>query len=93
MPLQVLAETGTADEVHLSHAEFFLELAETAKPHLKLTESGKWLRRLENEHDNIRAALRWTLNNEPEIAARLAAAIRHLWTIHGHLHEGRSWSA
>ena len=89
----VLAETGTADEVHLSHAEFFLELAETAKPHLKLTESGKWLRRLENEHDNIRAALRWTLNNAPEIAARLAAAIRHLWTIHGHLHEGRSWSA
>ena len=89
----VLAETGTASDVQHSHARFFVELAETAKPHLKLTESGKWLRRLENEHDNIRAALRWTLNNEPQVAARLAAAIRHLWTIHGHLHEGRSWSA
>jgi non-specific serine/threonine protein kinase len=89
----VLADTGTADEVNLCHAEFFLELAETASPHLKSSDSPKWLRRLENEHDNIRAALRWTLNNAPEIAARLAAAIRHLWTTHGHLHEGRSWSA
>jgi len=89
----VLTTTENARPVHLSHAEFFFELAETASPHLKSTDSPKWLRRLEDEHDNLRAALKWSLENVPELAARLAAAIRSLWTTHGHLHEGRSWSA
>jgi tetratricopeptide (TPR) repeat protein len=88
-----LTETEHARSVHLSHAEFFLELAETASPHLKSSGAPIWLRRLEDEHDNLRAALKWSLENVPEVTARLAAAIRHLWTTHGHLHEGRSWSA
>lgn len=87
------SETEIANDMRLSHAEYFLELAETASPFLKGPDSREWLPRLEDEHDNIRGALKWAIESVPEIAARLAAAIRHLWTIHGHLHEGRRWSA
>lgn len=89
----VFAETDVANATRKSHAEYFLELAEAASPHLKGPDSEKWLPRLEDEHDNIRAALKWSLENMPANAARLAAAIRHLWSIHGHLHEGRRLSA
>ena len=39
----------------------FLALAETAAPHLDGPEQRGWLARLAQEHDNLHAALRWTL--------------------------------
>ena len=88
-----LSETDHSPTMQRCHSEYFLELAETAEPHLKGADSAVWLRRLETDHENIRAALRWSIDNAPDIAARIAAAIRNLWTIHGRLHEGSRWSA
>ena len=73
------------------HAAYFLALGEEAEPHLRGSESVKWLDRLEEEHDNLRAALRWTLENDTKTAARLAAAIRLFWFLHSHLTEGHGW--
>ncbi len=74
-----------------SHAEYFLTLGEAAEPHLRGEQAVKWLNRLEDEHDNLRDALRWSLDNDAALAARLAAAIRFFWAFHGHVTEGRKW--
>ena len=50
------------------------------------------LDRLEIEHDNVRAALRWSLDHEEsQTAIRLCAALWWFWYIRGHLTEGRRW--
>jgi tetratricopeptide (TPR) repeat protein len=58
---------------------------------LQRAESIEWLDRLEEEHDNLRAVLNWSLENDPETAARLAAVLRFFWIFHTHLSEGRGW--
>jgi DNA-binding CsgD family transcriptional regulator/tetratricopeptide (TPR) repeat protein len=50
---------------------------------------------LDREHDNLRAALRWLLNQdspvEQEAALRLAAALGYFWYLRGYHTEGRRW--
>jgi non-specific serine/threonine protein kinase len=51
-----------------------------------------WLERVEREHDNVRAALRWSLESgKLEMAARLGGALGAFWLIRGHLREGTTW--
>ena len=87
-----LERDDDANDIRLRHAMFFLSLAERAEPHLQTRDSAIWLRRLEEEYDNLRAVLRWSVEKAPQIAARLAAAIRHFWHIRGHLSEGLAWA-
>ncbi len=75
------------------HADFFLTLVEEAEPHLTASEQSVWLARLEQDHDNLRAALAWALANHREIALRLAAALGRFWYMRGYLTEGRAWLA
>jgi non-specific serine/threonine protein kinase len=87
----VLETDDNEDEVRRRHAEFYLQLAESAEPHLQSRESARWIGRLEQEHDNLQAALHWAVKEAPDIASRLAAAIRQFWIIRGHLSEGILW--
>jgi len=89
--LESLEASGGAEATCRSHASYFLALGEEAELHLKGSESVKWLNRLEDDHDNLRAALRWSLVNDAEIVVRLAVAIRLFWFLHSHLTEGHSW--
>ena len=57
-----LEESGEAESIKRAHAEYFLALAEEAEPRLWGSEDAEWLDRLEEEHDNIRAALSWALS-------------------------------
>jgi predicted ATPase len=54
-----LVESGEAEGLQRQHARYFMALAEKAEPQLSGGEQAEWLARLEDEHDNIRAALRW----------------------------------
>jgi predicted ATPase/class 3 adenylate cyclase len=86
-----LAETDEASRIGQAHLEWFMGLAESAT---KALEEGDvaWLDRLAREHDNLRAALRWSLEHgERETGLRLAAAIWRFWMQRGHLREGRDW--
>jgi predicted ATPase/DNA-binding SARP family transcriptional activator/DNA-binding CsgD family transcriptional regulator len=87
-----LEEGGEVEEVRRRHASFFLTLAEKAEPRLRGPEDMEWLERLENEHDNLRAALTWALEaGETELGLRLAGALMLFWEAHGHYSEGRRW--
>jgi non-specific serine/threonine protein kinase len=77
-------------EVGRRHAGFYVELAEKAEPELKGERQVAWLERLEIEHDNLRATMRWLLGRgESEEAARLGWALWLYWGIRAHFAEGR----
>jgi predicted ATPase/DNA-binding SARP family transcriptional activator len=66
-----------AAELRSAHAKYYLQLAETAAPELTGPRQGLWLKRLDLEWDNIRAALAY-LSAEPdrtEDVLRLGAAL------------------
>ncbi len=80
------------EAVRRRHAQFFLALAEEAEPHLTGAQQHVWLLRLEQEHPNIRAALRWAVDRrELNLAARLAGSLNRFWYLRGHQVEGRRW--
>jgi predicted ATPase/serine/threonine protein kinase len=88
---ETLEAQGRLNDTRKRHAEFFMNLGVTAEPLLQTAESGVWLARLEEEHDNLRAAMDWSLINDPETAIRLAVAVRNYWLVHSHLTEGFGW--
>ena len=54
-----LEESGEEPSLQKAHALYFMALAEEAEPHLTGRKQQEWLERLEDEHDNLRAALQW----------------------------------
>jgi predicted ATPase/class 3 adenylate cyclase len=86
--LQTIGET---EQVKTRHRDYFLALAEEAEPLLTGPDQGMWLRRLETEHDNFRAALAWCEVDAEgaEIGLRLASTICHFWYVRGYWSEGR----
>jgi predicted ATPase/class 3 adenylate cyclase/Tfp pilus assembly protein PilF len=54
-----LNESEDARALQKEHALYFMLLAEEAEPYLTGPKQTEWLGRLEDEHDNLRAALRW----------------------------------
>ncbi len=81
-----------AEAVRRRHAAYDMALAERAEPELIGPAQVAWLDRLEQEHDNLRAALQWAIEREQaETAARIAGAVWRFWHVRGHLAEGRQW--
>ncbi len=91
--LEQLAASGESVAAHRAHAQHYLTLAQTAEPYLVGPQQGLWLDRLEREHNNLRAALRWATESGDdtviEIGLRMGAALGRFWTYRSHLTEGR----
>ena len=93
---ECLAASGEEEVTRHAHAAYYLALAETAEMEVDGPQQALWLERLEQEHDNLRTALQWLVQQEEaksskELALRLAAALATFWLIHGHLREGNQW--
>jgi non-specific serine/threonine protein kinase len=89
---QRLQDSSEESEVRLKYVEYLLELAETAEPELRGPRVGSWLTRLDQDHDNFRAALQWCLEREEsELGLRLAGALYRFWLFRGFLIEGSDW--
>jgi tetratricopeptide (TPR) repeat protein len=74
------------------HAEYYLAMAQAADPQLTGAEQKIWLDRLERDHDNLRAALEWSLEQgDVQTAAQLGVALKRFWEVHNHFGEGRRW--
>jgi predicted ATPase/DNA-binding CsgD family transcriptional regulator len=87
-----LAASVDAEPARGRHADYFVALAEQAQTALHGPEQGAWLRRLDVEHNNVRAAIDWSLQaGQPEIALRLGAALWRSCEMRGRLDEGRRW--
>jgi predicted ATPase/DNA-binding SARP family transcriptional activator/DNA-binding CsgD family transcriptional regulator len=83
---------GEADAVRRRHAGWYLAFAEEAERVLIGPSSLGWLNRLETEHDNLRAALRYFIDRgDAERGLRLAGALGEFWRVRGHLREGLRW--
>ncbi len=87
------------EHVRQVHAHYYLELAEEAGA--EQSQHAEWLERLEREHDNLRAAMQWSLEGSMaaegrserscEMALRFGQALRGFWVIHGYWSEGRAF--
>jgi predicted ATPase/DNA-binding SARP family transcriptional activator len=76
---QRLASDPEADAVRERHATLFTDLAEGAAASL-----------LDDEHDNLRAALAWSRDvGAVDVELRLVAALARAWVVRGHLGEGQ----
>jgi non-specific serine/threonine protein kinase len=89
--LEQLRLTGEADAASAAHAAFYLDFITRAQPALWAAASKELLESIDTEHDNLRAALTWALNQEPETALSLAAGLGAFWSKRSYWAEGRSW--
>jgi predicted ATPase/class 3 adenylate cyclase/DNA-binding CsgD family transcriptional regulator len=85
---------GEGEAVRRRHAGHFLGLAEALDAQLVTAQRAAALDALQADHDNLRAALAWSLGqteDRGQVALRLAAAMRWFWYHRGHFGEGRAW--
>src|SRR6266566_3713416 len=87
-----LHEFGEAAHMRRNHRDWYARLAEQAKAETLEARQGSWFERLEAEHENLRVALGWSLDQqEAETAARIGAGIFRFWLLRGYISEGRLW--
>jgi predicted ATPase/class 3 adenylate cyclase len=87
--LEALTASGEGAVARQAHADHFLLLAEEAVPALDGPLLTSWLDRLEQEHDNLRAALHWFLEaGQAVMALRLCSALERFWVVRGYRNEG-----
>ena len=99
--LEMLDANGEESLIRHAHAVYYMNLAEESERELVGPQQAIWLERLEQEHENLRAALDWLLQQDEdadetqhrvEIAMRLVGALRRFWQMHGHLNEGQTFT-
>ena len=92
--LEKLDDSGSAPQLHASHCMYFFELAKRGRNGMRGPQQGEWLARLDEEHDNLRAAVSLALAEQglvdPIVAVKLAVALQTFWILRGHASEGRA---
>ncbi|MBP7964760.1 MAG: tetratricopeptide repeat protein [Caldilineaceae bacterium] len=83
--------TGENGRLRHDHAAWMLRLARQADKAMRSAERPNWLARLDNGIDNLRAALGWAVQFEPETALALAGVLQEFWYSRGYNDEGREW--
>jgi predicted ATPase len=74
------------------HAHYFLSLAEQGEIQLRQTNQSLWLKRLDEEEGNFRAALCWSLEQQAlDMSLRLVGSLGLYWYLRSSFEQGRSW--
>ena len=91
--LERLEQSGEMERSRRRHAGYFLRLAEEEERESRGPLQGAWLDRLETEHDNLRAALAWSLGpwGDTQTGLKLTGALSHFWYMREHHSESRTW--
>ncbi|HEY1296441.1 MAG TPA: LuxR C-terminal-related transcriptional regulator [Chloroflexota bacterium] len=86
-----LEESGEHRAMRDSHAAYFGALATDAGRGMLESEPGVWVRRLDDELDNVRLALAWLTQTDASAGTDMAAGLWWFWFRRGLWHEGRRW--
>ena len=82
--LEKLAGIGEARQIRDQHLDFFVKLAEEAEQYIFGGESAIRFKRLDQELDNIRAAMEWATNSNKAVAAlQIAGSLVYFWFARG----------
>jgi predicted ATPase len=87
-----LEAAGEFEALRDRHLDYFLALAEEARPGLEGAETHKWLDRLGADQSNFRLAFEWAASSRTHVqkGLRLIAALTRYVEIRGNLEEGRA---
>lgn len=86
--LDRLTEGDEAAQAHHRHAAYYISLV---KGPLNRDQESVWMDQLEQEHDNLRVALAWSVEHTPESIVRVADELGWFWQVRGYVREGRRW--
>jgi predicted ATPase/class 3 adenylate cyclase len=77
----------------IRHCNHYFVMAKAANKGLQGPEQAEWTRRLEAEHDNLRAAIALALEKgtDPVIAVKIEVALMGFWLLCGYSTEGRRY--
>lgn len=102
-----LSKANATDDTRTQHLQAYCNLVDAIHHDLYGPMQPDLIDRLEQEHDNLRAALDWGLGRAVaadkaqstageaavcrQQGVRLAAILARFWYLRGHFHEGRTW--
>ncbi len=91
---EMLAICDETEAARQAHALYYLALVEQAAQVSEGPQHSVWLERLERDHDNLRTAMQWSLEQRKgqdrlEVAYRFGTALRSFWQVRGYFREGR----
>ena len=91
-----LIQSGEIEFSRRKHLVYYTEFTAEAAPKLWQANQREWMDRLEEEHDNLRAALEWSLCEECGddlllMGMRIASAVSYFWLVRGHWSEAWYW--
>ncbi len=86
-----MASQPDVEKYRRNYRDCFLAMVEDGRPKLEGPEQTAWLHVLDTEHDNLRQAITFCLEDPDggEEGLRLGASLWRLWYVRGHLSEGR----
>jgi len=85
-----LRDTGEADALTVRHVNYFIAFAEAAEPELRGPDQALWLKRIAQEHDNVRLAVRTCVGRRDASGSlQMAGALWRFWYVRGYWEEGR----
>ena len=85
-----LLESGEEENIRTRHLQYFLQLSQQAEPALRGPTQVEWMSRLNDERDNIRAALEWADKTDVQAGLYLASRLNIFWEIFD-IREGAHW--
>ncbi|NTU78153.1 MAG: XRE family transcriptional regulator [Chloroflexales bacterium] len=90
--LEQLTRAQEGDGLRERHARYYVQFTEQAEAEVHGPQQVRWSDRLEQEHENICAAISWSLHaSVPDVGLRLVGALWWFWITRGHTVEGQHW--
>jgi predicted ATPase/transcriptional regulator with XRE-family HTH domain len=90
--LEQLTQAQELDRLRERHAHYYVQFAEQAEAQIHGAQQVFWSDQLEQEHEHIRASMRWSLHTStPDVGLRLVSALWWFWITRGHSREAQHW--
>ena len=89
--MEKLLESDEATDTRNGHLDYVLSLPLPDEPGLFGAQSVTWLDRMEEEHDNLRAALEWAASHDLSKAIKLALVLGDFWLSRDYNTEAEAW--